>query len=206
MKTTSIISTIAALVAVAVLGASAVSAVTESSYRAALESAGTKTSVEVDRVTHVGMKGVGKVIVIERDGKVAKVELIEYADGAKLREDWTVVNGESPKPKFAAADFAGKILYWNNDAVLAVSFAAPNDPALARAAGDAFLGRSVQQPGSPTATPVTGGTPPVKAPNAGSSGYKDAGSGSDALAALTLGLAAIVLVGFASLHMGMRRR
>ncbi len=165
MKRTITLVTGAALAAGALVLASvalAAAATDVDAYKAALTSAGNTVTVNATPARHTSLHADGVLITAAKGGQSAAVELIVYDSRAKLLDDWSAVNGSGPKPKAATKEFDGKVLYWNENAVLAVSFAAPNEPGLAQAAADIFLGR--RGTGGPAAGATTGG---AKLPNTG---------------------------------------
>jgi hypothetical protein len=131
-------------------------------YKAALTAAGNTVTEGATPAKHTSLHADGTLITAAKGGQSATVELIVYASRDELLADWNAVNGSGPKPKVATKDFDGKVLYWNETAVLAVSFASPNEPGLAQAAADIFLGR--RGTGGPAAGGATGG---AKLPNTG---------------------------------------
>ena len=152
---------VAALVIVAAmllaLAASTASAMSSASYKVVLTRNGYESTV--GRTIDIPGFGVdGREITVARNGKTAKVIILEYASYAALSKDWIAVNGYGPEPREGTDAFDGRVLYWNTDSVLVVDFGAPNDASVARAAGNSFLGLPVQ-PGSPTPTPAPSGSP-----------------------------------------------
>jgi hypothetical protein len=131
-------------------------------YKAALAAAGNTVTEGATPAKHTSLHADGTLITAAKGGQSATVELIVYASRDELLADWNAVNGSGPRPKAATKDFDGRVLYWNESAVLAVSFASPNEPGLAQAAADIFLGR--RGTGGPAAGGTTGGT---KLPNTG---------------------------------------
>jgi len=131
-------------------------------YKAALAAAGNTVTESATPAKHTSLHADGTLITAAKGAQSATVELIVYGSRDELLADWNAVNGSGPKPKAATKDFDGRVLYWNETAVLAVSFAAPNEPGLAQAAADIFLGR--RGTGGPAAGGSAGGT---KLPNTG---------------------------------------
>ena len=161
-KTTLGLALLAGAIVVSAITSGAVSAMGLSEYQVRLQGAG-YTVATLPSVTHPTLKAPGTVLKIDKGGKGATVELIDYrGDRDALKTDWNAVNGQGPTPRLATNDFAGKVLYWNDDSVLAVSFAEPNFREAAQAAADIFLG--ARGTGGPGAQPSTGGT---KLPSAG---------------------------------------
>jgi hypothetical protein len=154
-----------AAVAASVTGVGAIGA---KDYKAAMEGAGYTVTVDAAPVTHAGLKRPGTTIKIDKGGKGASLELIDYSgDRDALKTDWIAENGSGPKPRIATSDFAGRVLYWNDDSVLAVDFREPNFREAAQAAGEIFLGR--RGTGGPTTAPA-GGASGTKLPATGSGG------------------------------------
>lgn len=151
------IATAAAALAAVVVGASSASAIGAKDYQGALEQAGYKVSVSASAVPHTTLHAQGVLMSIDKGGKGASLELIDYSGNRDaLRTDWIVENGSGPRPRIATSDFAGRVLYWNDDSVLAIDFRDPNFREAAQAAGEIFLGR--RGTGGPTTAPATGAT------------------------------------------------
>ena len=167
MKSRIIIGIIAAAlatVAVVVVSTATASASAMGAYSVALGNAGYRVSAGAS-VDHATLHQKGLVLTAAKGDKTVTLEFIEYPSRAELQRDFVAVNGAGPKPAVATGDFDGRVLYWNEQAVLAVSFAPPNEPGLARAAADVFLGRSG------TGGPGTAGGGKVTMPDTGSGGY-----------------------------------
>jgi hypothetical protein len=173
------VAAIAALAVAALAGAAAASAATIADYRQALTDAGYTISAAAAATKHPTLHADGQALTATKGGQFVTLEVIEYTSRAKLLEDFVAVNGSGPKPAVATTDldFVGRVLYWNENMILAVSFRAPNEPGLARAAADIFLGR--RGTGGPDAgassgastgasTGASGGT---KLPATGNGGY-----------------------------------
>lgn len=147
------------------------SALSEDAFVARLKSNGFVVTMG-DSVSHQGFAVGGKIIKVDTNGRVATVEILDYGSKAALEKDWIVVNGEAPKPRVNAKDFDGRILYWNNDSVLAVDYRAPNNELAARGAANSYLGlpgTGGQQPSptpaaSPTPAPTGGAGSPTPTP------------------------------------------
>ena len=137
------VAAIAALAVAALAGAAAASAATIADYRQALTDAGYTISAAAAATKHPTLHADGQALTATKGGQFVTLEVIEYTSRAKLLEDFVAVNGSGPKPALATTDldFVGRVLYWNENMILAVSFRAPNEPGLARAAADIFLGR-----------------------------------------------------------------
>ena len=162
---------------------SAWAAVNVDSYKTALERAGFTVTVDPKPADHATLQADGTLITAAKGGASVKLELIVYDSRASLKGDWSAVNGQGPAPLTTTTDFDRKVLYWNENAVLAVSFAPPNEPGLAQVAGNVFLGR------------VGIGGPGITAPSTGDGGYlrEGGGLGSYVLPALALGLGSLGL-------------
>ncbi len=159
---------VAAALTAALVGASGASAIGAKDYTLALQGAGYSVTSDPGTVNHAGLKKGGTIIKIDKGGKGATLVLIDYADDRDaLKTDWIVENGYGPRPRIATGDFAGRVLYWNDDSVLAVDFRDPNFREAAQAAGEIFLGR--RGTGGPTTSPATGATG-AKLPATGSGG------------------------------------
>lgn len=189
---------LAAFVAVLAIGPNNTSALSQNEFERVLASNGYRATVG-DSVDHPTLSIDGRIIVVELNGRIARVEFLDYGTQAKLKLDFVVVNGEGPKPIKATHDFDGKILYWNNDSVLVVDYNAPNDAVIARAAANSYLGlpgEGGEEPGqpaspTPTAAPSTGSpTAPTQTPGELPGAGGDPG-GSDDGNAMALGLAII---------------
>lgn len=154
-----------AALAFASLGAVAASAATVTDYRQALIDAGYTVGAP-SPAKHATLHADGQVATATKGGQPVTLEVIEYASRAKLLEDFAAVNGSGPKPNVATADFDGRVLYWNENMILAISFRGPNEPGLTRAAADIFLGR--RGTGGPDAGASSSG---AKLPSTGSGGY-----------------------------------
>ena len=147
----------AGLAAVAVTASSA-SAVSPKDYQAALAGAGYAVTVDPTPVGHKGLGVLGTAIKIDKGGKGATVELLDYnGNRDALKTDWIAENGSGPRPRVGTSDFVGRVLYWNDDSVLAVDFRDPNFREAAQAAGEIFLGRRG------TGGPTTGAAPAASA-------------------------------------------
>lgn len=148
----------AGLAAVAVTASSA-SAIGAKDYQSALEGAGYKVGVSASAVPHTTLHAQGVLMNIDKGGKGASLELLDYnGNRDALKTDWIVENGSGPRPRVATSDFAGRVLYWNDDSVLAIDFRDPNFREAAQAAGEIFLGRRG------TGGPATGAAPATSAP------------------------------------------
>lgn len=160
MKIRNIIRTAAAASTFAILGAmafaaSGAAAMSIPDYQAALVGAGYTVKMDPIFKTHAGLKGSGAIIQIEKGGKGAMVEFFDYAGSRDaLKADWTAVDGAGPRPRVATSDFDGRVLYWNEDSVLAVDFRDPNYREAAQVAADVFLGR--RGTGGATTAPASG--------------------------------------------------
>ena len=189
-------------IVVAVTGALALAAITAASakggppttekFMAGLEGAGYTVTISPSPAKHATLNATGTVITIDKGGKGAALEIIDY-DGSRdaLKTDWTADDGSGPRPRVATSDFAGRVLYWNEDSVLAVDFRDPNFREAAQAAGEISLGR--RGTGGPTTAPA-GGTAGTKLPaTGGGPGVAHAGLG-DLLLPLALLIAGSVLV------------
>ena len=166
IKNTMVMAAVAAGLAAVAITASSASAIGAKDYKAALEQAGYAVTVDPAPVAHAALKAPGTVIKIDKGGKGATLELIDY-NGSRdaLKTDWTAEDGSGPRPRVATSDFAGRVLYWNDDSVLAVDFRDPNFREAAQAAGEIFLGR--RGTGGPTSAPA-GSTTGTKLPATGS--------------------------------------
>ena len=166
IKNIMVMAAVAAGLAAGAITASSASAIGAKDYKAALEQAGYAVTVDPAPVAHAALKAPGAVIKIDKGGKGATLELIDY-NGSRdaLKTDWTAENGSGPRPRVATSDFAGRVLYWNDDSVLAVDFRDPNFREAAQAAGEIFLGR--RGTGGPTSAPA-GATTGTKLPATGS--------------------------------------
>jgi hypothetical protein len=200
---TRIVAMAVALAALAVT-ASVASAVRTPDYQAALAGAGYTVKLDPVLRTHAGLTATGTVITIDKGGKGATLELIDYnGDRAALKKDWIAENGSSPRPRVATSDFAGRVLYWNDDSVLAVDFREPNFREAAQAAGEIFLGR--RGTGGPVA-PSAGATS-AKLPSAGTGNAAAATSLGDVLVVVALlGAAGVLLAACGGGLMRRRRR
>ena len=160
VKIRNIIRTAAAASTFAILGAmafaaSGAAAMSIPDYQAALVGAGYTVKMDPIFKTHAGLKGSGAIIQIEKGGKGAMVEFFDYAGSRDaLKADWTAVDGAGPRPRVATSDFDGRVLYWNEDSVLAVDFRDPNYREAAQVAADVFLGR--RGTGGATTAPASG--------------------------------------------------
>ncbi len=192
----------AGLAAVAVTASSA-SAIGAKDYQAALAGAGYTVTADAVPVAHAGLKVPGTVIKIDKGGKGASLELLDYnGNRDALKTDWIVENGSGPRPRVATGDFAGRVLYWNDDSVLAVDFRDPNFREAAQAAGEIFLGR--RGTGGPTTAPAAGATG-TKLPSTGmGSGGTQADFGDLLLPLALLGAGGVLLA--ASVGGVVRRR
>lgn len=152
------------------LGASRSDAVGVDPFKAALEKNGYAVTLEADVVQHATLSADGVVMTVAQGTRSARIEQLPYESNAKLKEDWIAVNGKGPALKLAANDFAGRILYWNNDNMLAIDLQAPNDPYVAIAAAKILPGG----PGTGGPLPLPG-TQPVTVPSTGRAPAYDAG-------------------------------
>jgi hypothetical protein len=148
-------------IAAALVVGSAALAIGLDDFTADLEADGF-TVTAGDPVSYGDLSVDGVPMAIERDGKSAEIELLDYGTNAALKEDWSAVSGEGPAPIAATTDFDGRILYWNNDSVLAIDLSAPNDAPLARIAANIYLGLPGAGGAEPGTLPPTGGPPPVE--------------------------------------------
>jgi hypothetical protein len=137
-------------------------------YMAGLEGAGYTVTIDPASAKHATLSATGTMLRIDKGGKGATLEIIDY-NGSRdtLKTDWVAEDGAGPRPRVATSDFAGRVLYWNEDSVLAVDFREPNFREAAQAAGEIFLGRR-----------GTGGPTTGSAPAAGATGTKLPGTGS----------------------------
>jgi hypothetical protein len=212
---------IATLVIAAIGGAAAASAATAADYRQALTDAGytVSSSTTGAGIKHPTLHAGGETLTATKGGQSVTLEVIEYASRAQLKEDFAAANGSGPKPAAATTDFDGRVLYWNENMILAVSFRAPNEPGLARAAADIFLGRrGTGGPDAGASTGATGGTGTAtgtstgtKLPAAGSGGYlqrSDSAAGAEGGLSSTVIAAAIAgaMVTGTGLAVAARRR
>jgi hypothetical protein len=168
---------IAALALTAIAGAAAAAAATTADYSQALTDAGYSVHASAAATKHPTLHADGQALTATKGGQSVTLEVIEYASRAKLKEDFVAVSGSGPTPAVATTDFDGRVLYWNENVVLAVSFRAPNEPGLARAAADIFLGRrgtggpdAGASAGTSTGTSTGTGTG-TKLPATGTGGY-----------------------------------
>lgn len=166
IKNIMVMAAVAAGLGAVAITASSASAIGAKDYKAALEQAGYAVTVSPAPVAHAALKAPGTVIKIDKGGKGATLELIDY-NGSRdaLKTDWTAEDGSGPRPRVATSDFAGRVLYWNDDSVLAVDFRDPNFREAAQAAGEIFLGR--RGTGGP-ASALAGSTTGTKLPATGS--------------------------------------
>jgi hypothetical protein len=187
------IATLPLTVTALALTASSAAAIGAKDYQAALSGAGYAVSVEPSPVTHAGLKRPGTMIKIDKGGKGATLELIDYSgDRDALKTDWITENGAGPRPRIATNDFAGRVLYWNDDSVLAVDFREPNFREAAQAAGEVFLGR--RGTGGPT-TGANGSVTGMKLPATGTGGSsKQVGPGDILLSVALLGAGGLLLM------------
>ena len=164
-----------ALAAITAAGAKGGPPATER-FTAALEGAGYTVAIEpAAAVKHPTLSVGGIVLKIDKGGKGATLEIIDY-NGSRdaLKTDWVAEDGAGPRPRVATSDFAGRVLYWNEDSVLAVDFREPNFREAAQAAGEIFLGR--RGTGGPTVgSAPAAGSPGAKLPTTGTGG----GSGAE---------------------------
>jgi hypothetical protein len=172
-KTTIVVAITAALALAAITAASAKGGppATER-FTAALEGAGYTVTVAPAPVKHTTLSAAGTALTIDKGGKGATLEIIDY-NGSRdaLKTDWVAEDGAGPRPRVATSDFAGRVLYWNEDSVLAVDFRDPNFREAAQAAGEIFLGR--RGTGGPTTAPASGSTG-AKLPATGTGGSSGA--------------------------------
>ena len=139
-----------------VLSTSSVSAMRMQEYQAALVAAGYTVDIDSVAKSHAGLSVMGETMHIDKGGKYAAVEFLDYkGDRAALSKDWIAADDSRPRPRVPTNDFAGKILYWNDDSVLAVDFGVGNFREIASAAGEIFLGR--RGTGGPLVAPVGAG-------------------------------------------------
>ena len=170
IRNTSIAVAVTAALALAVAFVTAASAKgwppATTNYMAALEGAGYTVTIGPAPAKHATLNATGTILTIDKGGKGATLELIDY-NGSRdaLKTDWTAEDGSGPRPRVATSDFAGRVLYWNDDSVLAVDFRDPNFREAAQAAGEIFLGR--RGTGGPTSAPA-GSTTGTKLPATGS--------------------------------------
>lgn len=200
---------VAAFVATLAISANNTSALSQSQYITILERNGYNVTVG-DAVDHPTLSIDGRILIVELNGRKAAVEILDYGTQAKLKADFEAVDGEGPTPIKATGDFDAKVLYWFNDSVLVVDYNAPNDPVIARAAANSYLGLPGEggeepgQPASPTASPAPGS--PTRSPGGlpPSGGPPDASS--DDGNAMALGLALIAAGGLAAAVVLVRQR
>jgi hypothetical protein len=174
-NTTVVVAITAALALVAITAASAKGGPPSTErFAAGLEGAGYAVTVAPAPVKHATLNATGTIVTIDKGGKVATLEIVDY-NGSRdtLKTDWVAEDGAGPRPRVATGDFAGRVLYWNEDSVLAVDFREPNFREAAQAAGEIFLGR--RGTGGPTTAPASGSTA-AKLPGTGTGG----GSGAEA--------------------------
>ncbi len=139
-------------------------AATVADYRAAFSGEGYSVSAAGAAIKHPTLHAPGQSLTLTKGGQTVALELIEYPSRAALLQDFVAVNGSGPTPVVATHDFDGRVLYWNENVIMALSFAPPNEPGLTRAAADIFLGR--RGTGGPAttagaATATTGTTLPA---------------------------------------------
>jgi hypothetical protein len=167
IKTTIAVAAAAAALTAAAIGATGAAAMSAKDYTAALQGAGYSVAVDPGTVAHAALKQPGVTIKIDKGGKGATLEFIDYSGNRDaLKTDWIAENGVGPRPRIATSDFAGRVLYWNDDSVLAVDFRDPNFREAAQAAGEIFLGR--RGTGGPTTGSTTTSAPGTKLPATGS--------------------------------------
>jgi hypothetical protein len=206
---------IATLALTAIAGATAAAAATTTDYRQALTDAGYSVGAQT-KSPHATLHSEGTSLIATKGGQSVTLEVIEYPSRAKLKEDFTAVNGSGPAPAVATNDFDGRVLYWSENMILAVSFRAPNEPGLARAAADIFLGRrGTGGPDAGTGTSTSGGTSTgtsggTRLPATGSGGYlrRDATAGDGSGLSRTVIAAAIAgtIIACTGLAVAARRR
>lgn len=190
--------------AIAITALAPASAMSRDDLSARLQKQGYTVSVDANAIDHPTLDVDGRVLTISKDGKSAKVEILDYGSGQKLRLDWAVENGKAPAPKDATNDFAGRVLMWNTDSVLLVDYRAPNDAGIAKAVTDTYLQR--------TSAPVTPTTPPTQNPNTPkppSTGNGSIGDGDDSsipTEAVALGLVTVASVSGIALTVRHQRR
>jgi len=181
--------------------------VTADTYRVSLTQAGFTVSVDTAAVSHATLSAQGKAFTLQKGGASVRLELIEYPDSRALRADFDAVNGAGPRPRIATGDFAGRVLYWNENAVLAVGFSPPNEPGLAQSAADVFLGR--RGTGGPAPAAAAGGVKLPAAGNAGAPGEASspphASPGIETVVVLAAGVGALLLGAAGSLRRSSRR-
>lgn len=169
-NTTVVVAITAALALAAITAASAKGGPPSTKrFTAALEGAGYTVAIEpAPVVKHPTLSVGGIVLKIDKGGKGATLEIIDY-NGSRdtLKTDWVAEDGAGPRPRVATNDFAGRVLYWNEDSVLAVDFREPNFREAAQAASEIFLGR--RGTGGPTSAPASGSTA-AKLPGTGTGG------------------------------------
>ena len=203
---------IATLALMAIAGAAVASAATITDYRQALTEAGYSVSAAGAATKHPTLHADGQTLTATKGGQSVTLEVIEYASRPKLLEEFVAVNGSGPKPAVATTDFDGRVLSWNENMILAVSFRAPNEPGLARAAADIFLGR--RGTGGPDASASSGASSGTsggtKLPATGNGGYlrSDSAAAPDGGLSRTVIAAAIAgaMIACAGLAVAAKRR
>jgi hypothetical protein len=145
--------------------APAARAVGADDFKAALEKAGYTVTVDPATVKHATLSVEGRIFTVTKDGKTARVELLDYGSATKLAADWNAANAQGPTPKTASADFDGKVPLWNNDSVLLVDYRAPNDAGIAGSVQNIYLGPG----GTGGAEPPPAGSATPGAPKTGNS-------------------------------------
>ncbi len=83
----------------------------------------------------------GRIITAEKYGVFARVEILDYGNYGRLSQDWVAVDQQAPRPRVPIGDFTGKVLIWNQDAVLVLDFEPPNDAGTVQVVAGVFLGR-----------------------------------------------------------------
>lgn len=159
-RLTLVLALVAAIAVALASSGSPASAITPDDFQAALADEGFTATIDPTPVEHATLHVAGVEITVEKGGKSATLELIVYETMARAKEDWNLVSGNPALPNVPTADFAGRVLYWNTDSVLAVDFRSPNEAGVALEAASVFLGTSAV-PGAPaTGTGVATGTSP----------------------------------------------
>jgi hypothetical protein len=174
MKRNKIARAAGAVILLVALGAAlwitAAAAATVVDYRAAFTGAGYRVSASGTATSHPRLHASGQALTVSKGGQQVALELIEYPSRDALLHDFAAVNGSGPTPVVATRDFDGRVLYWNENVIMALSFAPPNEPGLTRAAADIFLGR--RGTGGPATTAgATTATTGTTLPATGTGGY-----------------------------------
>lgn len=170
-------------------------------FVAGLRGAGYVVDIDPTPVVHTTLNGTGIVLYIDKGDKGAKLEIIDYnGNRDALKTDWVAVDGAGPRPRVATNDFAGSVLYWNDDTVLAVGSGPSNFREPSQAAGEIFLGR--RGTGGPVTAPAAGTKLP--ATGTGSAGV-EVDLGDLLLPVALLGAGGVLLAGCLGGVVGRRR-